>query len=130
MNAQHAAASRRYAIRFTAAMGVYGALILAVMPIVKRDGPMWAKVLLVMLPLLAVLYALSECLRFMRSLDEFQIRLQFEAVGIAAAFTCIFCFAWGLLEIAGAPKIPVVLVMPIFCTSYGVGIMLACRRYR
>jgi len=130
MNTQRTAASRRYTVRFPAAMAVYAMLIVLVIPIVKGDGPMWSKVLLVLVPLIPVLYALSECLRFIRSLDEFQIRLQFEAVGISAAVTAVFCFAWGLLEIAGAPKLPVVMVLPMFCMSYGIGLMLACRRYR
>ena len=57
-------------------------------------------------------------------------RVQFEAVCIAAVLTCLSTFAWGLLEIAGLPKMPVVLVMPLFCAINGIAAVLATRKFR
>ena len=130
MTADRIAAFRRYRQRFLLAMVAYSTAILLMLPIAKGDGPVWSKALLVLVPVVPILVAVGEILRYTRSLDELERRVQFEAVSIAALLTCLSTFAWGLLEIAGLPKMPVVLVLPLFCALYGLATAYAARRFR
>ena len=130
MTAARLAAKRRYTIRFLSAMLVYSVLIAITGPTIRNVDPTWAKVLLALLPIIPIGVALSELLRFVASLDELQRRVQFEAVATAGVLTCMLSFAWGMLEIAGLPKLPIVLVTPLFCASYGFGVWRATRKYQ
>ena len=130
MTAEHLAAKRRYMFRFLAAMMVYSILIMITGRSIRLVDPTWAKVLLALLPIIPIGVALSELLRFVASLDELQRRVQFEAVATAGVLTCMLSFAWGMLEMAGLPKLPIVLVTPLFSASYGFGVWRASRKYQ
>jgi len=130
VTAEHLAAKRRYMFRFLAAMMVYSILIMITGRSIRLVDPTWAKVLLSLLPIIPIGVALSELLRFVASLDELQRRVQFEAVATAGVLTCMLSFAWGMLEMAGLPKLPIVLVTPLFSASYGFGVWRASRKYQ
>jgi hypothetical protein len=130
MTAERRAAKRRYMIRFLSAMAVYSVLIMITGRSIRHVDPTWAKVLLALLPIIPIAVALSELLRFVGSLDELQRRLQFEAVATAGVLTCMLTFAWGMLEMAGFPKLPIVLVTPLFSAAYGFGVWRASRKYQ
>lgn len=130
MTAERLAAKRRYSVRFLSAMAVYSALLVLMVPLVRRVDPFWAKALLALVPIVPIVVALSELLRFVGSLDELERRIQFEAVATAAILTCLLTFAWGMLEIAGLPKLPIVLVTPMFCGVYGFAVWHATRKYQ
>lgn len=123
------AARRRYRTRFIASMSVYAVLVVLLLPLVKRIEPMWAKVVLALVPLVPIVVAISEMLRYVASLDELERRVQFEAVSAALILTCLVTFAWGLLEIAGLPQLRVVMVLPLFCLIYGLAVWAATRKY-
>jgi hypothetical protein len=130
MTAERLAAKRRYLVRFLSAMMVYSVFIVITGRTIRHVDPTWAKVLLALLPLIPIGVALSEILRFVASLDELQRRLQFEAVATAGVLTCMLTFTWGMLEMAGFPKLPIVLVTPLFSTAYGFGVWRASRKYQ
>jgi hypothetical protein len=123
-------AMRRYRTRFIAAMVCYSVLIVVCFTLLKSVEPWWGKMLLALIPVAPVVYALGEILRLVRSLDELERQVQMEAVVIAAVAICLLTFAWGLLEKAGMPKLPVVLVLPLFCAVYGLAVCSANWRYR
>jgi hypothetical protein len=129
MTAERLAAKRRYMIRFLSAMAVYSVLIIIAGRTIRHVDPTWAKVMLALLPIVPIGVALSELLRFVASLDELQRRVQFEAVATAGVLTCMLTFAWGMLEMAGFPKLPIVLVTPLFSAAYGFGVWRATRKY-
>jgi hypothetical protein len=129
MTAERLAAKRRYMIRFLSAMGAYSVLIMISGRTIRHVDPTWAKVLLALLPIIPIGVALSELMRFVASLDELQRRVQFEAVATAGVLTCMLTFAWGMLEMAGFPKLPIVLVTPLFSAAYGFGVWRATRKY-
>lgn len=129
MTAERLAAKRRYMIRFLSAMGVYSVLIMITGRTIRHVDPTWAKVLIALLPIIPIGFALSELMRFVASLDELQRRVQFEAVATAGVLTCMLTFAWGMLEMAGFPKLPIVLVTPLFSAAYGFGVWRATRKY-
>ncbi|MFO1494725.1 MAG: hypothetical protein U1F26_08705 [Lysobacterales bacterium] len=122
-------AMRRYLLRFPLAMAVYAVTLVLCLTWMKQVDPLWSKALLALLPVLPVAYALAEILRMVRSLDELQRQIQTEAVVIAAVVVCMATFAWGLLEKAGLPRMPVVLVLPLFCGCYGIAVWRLALRY-
>jgi len=131
MTAERLAARRRYRTGFLLAMSAYSVLILIMVWLIKHtDLPFWIKCVLALVPVVPVAVALNELLRFVASQDELERRVQFEAAAEAAIFTCFLTFAWGLLEIAGMPRLPVVMVLPIFCGSFGLTVARATRKYR
>jgi len=130
VNQQRLAARRRYITRFIPAMSVYAILVVLMMPLVRSVDPIWAKMLLALVPTVPVAFAVMEIVRFIASQDELERRLQFEAVGVAALLTCFLTFAWGLLENAGVPRLPVVMVTPLFCSIYGLAVWRAHRRFQ
>lgn len=130
MTAERLAAKRRYMIRFLSAMLVYSVFIMITGRTIRHVDPTWAKVLIALLPIIPIGVALSELMRYVASLDELQRRVQFEAVATAGVLTCMLSFAWGMLEMAGFPKLPIVLVTPLFCAAYGFGVWRATRKYQ
>ena len=130
MNSQRLAARRRYVTRFIPAMGLYAILLASMMPLVRSVEPIWAKALLALVPTVPVGFAVMEVLRFVASQDELERRVQYEAVSIAGLLTCFLTFAWGLLETAGVPRFPVVMVTPLFCSIYGFAVWRAHRRFQ
>lgn len=120
----------RYRIRFGVAMAIYSVLIVTCLSVLKQVTPIWGKVLLALLPVVPIAMALREILLMVRSLDELEQRVQAEAVVVAAVAVCMITFAWGLIEKAGLPRMPVVLVLPLFCAIYGVATWRASCRYR
>lgn len=130
MTAERRAAQRRYTRRFMMAMTAYTVLIVLMVFLIKRVEPMWIKALLALVPAVPIAVALSELLRFLASQDELERRVQFEAAAEAAVLTCCLTFAWGLLEVAGMPRLPVIFVLPIFCAVYGFRVWRATRRYQ
>ncbi|MBK8068522.1 MAG: hypothetical protein IPK27_13115 [Rhodanobacteraceae bacterium] len=129
MRQERKAALHRYRARFMGAMAVYAALIVLMLRLVKGVEPLWAKAIMVLVPMVPIVVALSEMLRFFASLDELERRVHFEAVTTAAILTCMLTFAWGLLELAGLPKVPVLMVLPLFCGIYGPAVWWATRKY-
>ncbi len=124
------AAMRRYVIRFNLAMAAYALLIVMCLPWVKRVDWVLGKIALALLPLLPVAYAVRELVRVIGVFDELQRRIQFEAIAVSSLITCFGTLAWGLLEKAGLPVLPVVLVTPLFCGIYGIALVVISRRYR
>lgn len=93
MNAERKAAHSRYRSRFLVAMAVYSVSLVLMVRLSREVEPLWAKSILVLVPIVPILYALGELLRFVASLDELERRVQFEAVASAAVLTCMATFA-------------------------------------
>ena len=129
MSLERKAALHRYRTRFIGSMAVYALLIVWMIRLIRQVEPLWAKAILVLVPMVPIAVALREMLRFFASLDELERRVPFEAVTAAAILTCMLTFAWGLLELAGLPRLPVVMVLPLFCGIYGPAVWWATRRY-
>ena len=67
----------------------------------------------------------------LRSLDEFQQRIQLEALAIAFAGTGVLATAYGFLVSAGLPDIEWgAMVWPVMVALWAVGLLVANRRYR
>ena len=108
-----------------------GAVFCASWAIKAFAPPQWAAALLAAAPIAPALLMLSAQLRYMRTLDEFQRRVQSEAVLIAAAVIAFATLAYGQLEdMAGFPDISLMWVFPALCVVWSAASVVVRLRYR
>ena len=115
-------AARRYRRDIAVAGALYVALVFgAALAIRNFDPPQWVVIVLALLPVAPALLMLRAYLVFMRSMDEFQRRLQTEALIVATAITVFGSFAYGFLEEwADFPHVPLIWVFPVFAFVFGI----------
>lgn len=109
---------RRFVKRFAPPMMLYVFLQMGVTPLIRSTGPTTGKVLLAIVPLLALAWALVELVRHVSGLDEMQRRQHFESAGVAGLLTTCAVFSWSFMELAGLPPLPAMVVLPVFCLVY------------
>jgi hypothetical protein len=123
--------ARRYILELGATLVVYGLVLFGVNMAFKAglvpDGGQIPVALLPMLPCLAAAWVI---LRHIRHLDEFQRKLQFDAVVFAFVCTALLTFGYGFLEGQGLPRLSMFAVWPLMGSLWGVGVALAQWRYR
>jgi hypothetical protein len=93
----------------------------------KENGWRYVIILAPVLPLLA---ALLVFMRWLRQVDEFERKLNFEAFGFSMAVTMIITITLGFLERAGFPHIDLIWIPPLMIFLWGLGLTLARRRYK
>lgn len=122
---------RKYFIELALAMALYTVLLLGAKAIDHAYHPTGGgQIALALLPTIGCVAALVVILRGIRRMDEFQRRIQFEAIAFAFAGTALGTFSYGFLEGAGLPRMPTFAVWPVMAVLWIVGQQLACRRYR
>jgi hypothetical protein len=62
-------------------------------------------------------------------MDELQRRIHLNAVGFGFGATAIITFTYGFLELVGFPAISYIWVLPLMTALWGVGAVVATRRY-
>ena len=85
---------------------------------------------LALLPMLPCLAAAFVILRHIGRVDEFQRKIQFEAVAFAFTLTALLTFTYGFLEGQGFPKLSMFAVWPLMGGLWGVGVLITHLRYR
>jgi len=88
------------------------------------------RTVIALLPMLPIAWTGFIVLRFMRSLDELQQRIQLEAVVFSAVVTGLLTGAYGFLEGVGYPELDTVWIMPMLMVLWVVGQIIARRRYQ
>ena len=122
---------RTYMIELGSSLGLYFLLIFAA----KAADRIWrlqggARLAVAALPMIGCIAALIAIMRQIRSLDEFQRRIQLEALAFSFAATAMITLTWGFLEGAGAPQFPTFGVWPLMGFTWAIGGFIAQRRYR
>lgn len=125
-------AARRYRRDMAIAAAIYvGAVFAGAYAIRNLDPPQGAIIALSVLPIAPALLMLRAYLTFTRSMDEFQRRLQSEALIIASAVTVFGSFAYGFLEEwADFPHVPLIWVFPVYCFVFGIAHIFIRARYK
>jgi hypothetical protein len=125
-------AARRYRRDFGVAGALYVAVVIgAALAIRNLDLPQWLVIVLSLLPMAPALMMLRAYLVFTRAMDEFQRRLQSEALIVASAITVFGSFAYGFLEEwADFPHVPLIWVFPAFSFVFGVAHIFISKRYK
>jgi hypothetical protein len=104
----------RYRGVMFAGIGAYAALLIGgAAAISQLDLPQWADVALGLSPILPMFPMLGMHLRFLRQLDDLQLRLHLKSLAIGTAVVALACFAYGLLEgVVTVPRVSLTLVLP------------------
>ena len=122
---------RKYFIELALAMALYTVLLLGAKAIDHAYHPTGGgQIALALLPTIGCVAALVVILRGIRRMDEFQRRIQFEAIAFAFAGTALGTFSYGFLETAGYPRLPMFAVWPLMATLWMIGGIVSRRRYR
>jgi hypothetical protein len=129
--ARERAAVRLFREMFSVGL-VYVAAVLGSSLVIKGfDPPQWVAALLAIAPIAPALLALNVQLRYMRATDEFERRLQSEAVLIAAAVVAFTTLAYGQLEdLAGFPDISLMFVLPALWIVWSAASVVLHLRYK
>ena len=91
----------------------------------------WALIVLSLLPVAPALLMLRAYLVHLRAMDEFQRRLQSEALIVATGIILFASFAYGFLEEwADFPHVPLIWVFPAFAFVFGFTHLVIRRRYK
>lgn len=108
-----------------------GAVFASGLTINHFQPPQWIAALLAIAPIAPALLMLNVQLRYMRACDEFERRLQGEAVLIGAAVTAFVTLAYGQLEdLAGFPDISLMFVFPALCLFWSAASVILHLRYK
>src|SRR5262245_45171987 len=126
------AARRRYVRDMAISMTIYVALVFAGALVIRSfDPPQWARIVLALLPLAPALMMLRAYLRHLRAMDEFQRRLQTDALLMATGVVVFGSFAYGFLEDwADLPRVTLIWVFPIFSFVFGIAHGVIRHRYK
>jgi hypothetical protein len=124
-----ASASRGYAREFTIAMAAYVVAVLITVKLTPSIDPAF-RALFVLIPLIPSAFALRAYLRFLGRMDELGRRIQLEALAIGFGAAGMLTFAYGFLENAGFPQLSYVFVFPLMIFLWGIGSVIATRRYQ
>ena len=124
-------AAKRYSREMIVAALLYTIVVFAGAFATRMELPHWVIVIAALAPLLPALLMLRAYITFVNGVDEFQRRIQSEAVMIAAGVTGFGCFTYGFLEEwAGFPHVPLIWVLPILIGSWGVALCFVRLRYK
>lgn len=124
------ASERRYGRRLALSLLAYSLLVPISILILERVEGTLLRMVVALLPLLPTAFGLSAFLRYLRSLDEFQQRIQLEAMGFSLGATSLTTFMLAFLENAGGPQVGMIWVFPMIIAFWGIGRALAGRRYQ
>jgi len=124
-------ARRRYMREMAVAAVLYVGLVLAAAFVIRNlDTPQWVRIILSLLPVAPALMMLRAYLTYLNALDEFQRRLQTDALLISAGIVMFGSFAYGFLEEwADLPHLPLIWVFPLFAFIFGIAHGIIRHRY-
>lgn len=124
--------ARRYARDMLIAALLYSAVVFAGAYAIRYlDMPQWAVILAALAPLAPALLMLRAYATFLNGIDEFQRRLQTDAMMISAAVVGFGSFAYGFLEEwAGFPHLPLIWVLPALIGIWGLAACVVRLRYK
>lgn len=88
------------------------------------------RTLIALVPMVPVIRVGRLIMKFIRSQDELQQKIQLEAVIFSAVTTALLTCAYGFMEGAGYPELDTIWVLPMLAVLWVVGQVLARRRYQ
>ena len=123
---------RRYMGNMAVAMVLYTIFVFAGAYAIRNAGlPQWGVILAALAPLLPALLMLRAYVIFLNGIDEFQRRIQTDAILISAGVVGFGSFAYGFLEEwADFPHLPLIWVFPALCGFWGLAACFLRMRYK
>jgi hypothetical protein len=124
-----ATASRAYTRELGIAMAAYVIAVLVTVKLTPAIDPT-VRAPFVLIPLIPSAFALRAYLRYLGRMDELGRRIQLEALAIGFGAAGLLTFAYGFLENAGFPQLSYIFVFPLMIFLWGLGGVIATRRYQ
>jgi len=123
---------RRYMGNMLVASGLYTAFVFGGAYATRIEGlPQWVLIVAALAPLLPALLMLRAYAIFLKGIDEFQRRIQSEAMLYSAAIVGFGSFAYGFLEEwADFPHVPLIWVFPALIGVWGAAACVLRLRYK
>lgn len=123
-------AARDYAIQFGGAMAAYAVVLVIAITALNAYPQAWWRPVVAVAPVIPAIFAVLAFMRFLRRMDELQRRIQLEALGLSFAASGILTFAYGFLELTGFPQVSLIWIFPGMIMLWGLGLVVATRRYQ
>ncbi len=121
---------RTYLKHFSVTMIAYTVLLIVSRLLLNTVDNQALRIIIAILPVLPVLFGIWVVMIYVRSLDELQRRIQFEAVAFSMLMTGSITFTLGFLADAGVPQLSLIWVFPMSIALWGIGQFIATRRYQ
>jgi hypothetical protein len=120
---------KQYVGRFIVSIVIYMVMLTVAVWLMPKFEQLLPRLLLALLPVAPTVAALLFFVKALAQFDEFQRRVQFEAVAFSFGATAVLTFGYGFLEIAGLPSISWLYIMPFMVVMWSLGQAIAMRRY-
>jgi hypothetical protein len=120
---------QRYFGKTALSAAAYVAVLIPAIAWLNRHPESSWRIAVALLPLLPILYGMRNVLWYFRNVDELHQRIQLEGLALAFGGTAALVFTYGFLEVAGFPRLSVWWVWLVMGSLWGVGTMIAHRRY-
>jgi len=111
-------------------MLTYAVVLVAAILILREIPESPWQIPIALAPAIPGIFAALAISREIGRLDELERRIQLEALAFAFAATAIVALSIGLLENAGIEQINGTFYVPIMIGLWGVGLVIASRRFR
>ena len=122
---------KQYVLELGGAIVLYGVLLIGAAAVERALHPVGGlKLAINLVPMIGAFAGAWAILRGLWRMDEMQIRIQLDAIAISFLGTALITFSWGFAEGAGLPHLRAFSVWPIMATLWGLGMLVAQRRYR
>ncbi len=105
-------------------------LVLSLRWMEQGQGSLALRILISLMPMLAVGLIFWSILKVLHELDELQRKVQLEAFALAFAGTAMLTFGYGFLENAGLPRLSLFAVWPLMAALWAGGVFWGNWRYR
>ena len=123
--------ARRYVLELSSAMVLYVLLLFGAAALERAIEPQGAlKLAINLTPMLGALAAAWAIMRSLWRMDELQRRIHLDAIAMSFLGTALITFGWGFAEGAGLPQMRAFSVWPIMGALWGLGLVVAHRRYQ
>lgn len=122
--------SLRYLLEFGGTMLAYSVvLIVSLMFLREHPDSSW-RIPVTVAPVIPIIFVMLAVIRGVRRMDEMRRHIYLEAVIIAFLATVILCFSYGFLENLGFPSFNTMWVGVAMICLWGIGQLLANRKYQ
>jgi len=102
--------------------------VVAILSLVR--GTVW-QIPISLLPVIPIAFGLSAFVRALGAMDELQQRIHLDAIAFAAGTVALVSVTYGFLQVlAGVPHLSWIWFLPMLSTFWGLGLVLATRKYQ
>ncbi len=125
--------NRRYNLEVLGWMATYTVLLLASIYVLRAHPALWPplRVALALVPVVPLFGVLNVAMRKFREADELQKKITSEGIMFGFGVAAIVTLSYGFLDVNDVvPPLSFVWVWPILGFGWGVGVVIARRRYR